>query len=242
MTSLTRFESNDGLELIIDVKTGETFASISSVARMCDRNESVIRSYSSLNFHLIKANIPTTKGLRSSQLLTEDQILEVISKYKPELSLKFSKLGLRASLHQLAGYKVTSSAVEQKNLDSDLLAAMLTKMNNFEYVAELAKENIQIRKYSDSVLPGLNILNDSIVETGYSLPAVKIYFTAPQWIDEHASHLTTRQRSNFCKEIAACHRLLVDNPPEKVTGVYQYNNDHEILFKRVLEVVEKQNL
>lgn len=114
MSTLTRFDSN-GLELVIDIETGESFASIRAVARMCDTAESKIRYFSGAQlFELKTAEVHTPGGLQGAQLLNEDQILEVAAKYKPELVQAFAKLGLRASLHQLAGYTVSSTAVESK--------------------------------------------------------------------------------------------------------------------------------
>lgn len=83
---------------------------------MGHRNESTIRDYiTSRNLELKNAESLTSTGKKTSRLLNEDQILEVAAKYKPELLQAFAKLGLRASLHQLAGYSVSSTAVESKS-------------------------------------------------------------------------------------------------------------------------------
>lgn len=125
MTNLTRFEQ-DGLELVIDTQTGEAFASIRAVARMCDRNESSIRTFTGArNLELKSAEILTPGGLQGARLLTEDQILDIIAVYKPELVKAFAKLGLRASLHQLAGYTVTTTAIQKSNEQSVLSSEII---------------------------------------------------------------------------------------------------------------------
>jgi hypothetical protein len=111
MTNLNRYDK-DGLELVINTETGEVFASISAVARMCDKTNSTINRYvngelqTSAQISLLNAKILTATGLKTSALLNESQILEVINKYKPSLLIKFAQVGLRMFLHQLAGYEV----------------------------------------------------------------------------------------------------------------------------------------
>jgi hypothetical protein len=116
MSNLTRYDNN-GLELVINTVTGEAFASISAVARMTDKNKSTISRYVNgtletvAQMALLEAEVNTADGLRSVALLNENQILEVVTRYKPELLAEFAKLGLRMVLHQLAGYEVKSNAV-----------------------------------------------------------------------------------------------------------------------------------
>jgi hypothetical protein len=110
--------TKDGLELVIDTKTGESFASISAVARMTDKDKQSISRYvngglqSVTQMTLKTAEIQTPIGIRSVTLLNEKQILEVVSKYNPTLLMKFAQCGLRVFLHQLAGFEVNSTAVE----------------------------------------------------------------------------------------------------------------------------------
>jgi hypothetical protein len=115
--------NNDGLELVIDTHTGEAFASQSAVARMCDCGESKIRYFvTSQNITTKTAEIPTRTGFKTSQLLDEKGIRGAVKKYNPELLDKFAELGIRVYLHQLAGYKVSSAAVEPKTPQTYLQA------------------------------------------------------------------------------------------------------------------------
>jgi hypothetical protein len=111
MTTLVPFNNNEGLEIVIDTNTGESFASISAVARMTDKPSKTIHKYVTgglktvTQMTLKKAEINTTTGLKTVTLLNEDQILEVICKYNPSLLMKFARVTLRMYLHQEAGYK-----------------------------------------------------------------------------------------------------------------------------------------
>ena len=115
--NLTRYV-NDGLELLIDTTTGQCFASISAVARMCERPKSTISryvngQYKGVNYMQPLENFSITNGGRQKcKLLNEEQILQAIARYNPVLLQACAKAGLRVYLHQLAGYKVTSTAVE----------------------------------------------------------------------------------------------------------------------------------
>ncbi len=114
MSNLTNY-NKDGLELVIDTQTGEAFATIRATARMVDKGESTLRDYlTARNLETKSAEVLTTTGLKTARLLSEEQIVEVVTKYKPELLAKFAKLGVRVFLHQLAGYEVKSTAIEQQ--------------------------------------------------------------------------------------------------------------------------------
>jgi hypothetical protein len=134
----------DGLELVIDLETGETFASIHAVSRMTDKNESTIRSYvkstleAAREVTLLEVEINTPGGLQGARLFNEYQILEVVARYKPDLLIKFAQAGLRVFLHQLAGYQVNSTAVVQPD----------TQLTNRQISLELAES---IRTITDTL-------------------------------------------------------------------------------------------
>ena len=111
--NLTQYKTDDDIELYIDNQTGETYCNLRGLARMCDRNHTVISRFAGGAFSEVKqAEILTEGGLQGGALFSESQMLEVIAKYNPTLLTKFAQLGLRAFLHQMAGYTVKSTAVE----------------------------------------------------------------------------------------------------------------------------------
>lgn len=122
-STLTRFEKAD-LELIVNTETGEVFASQSAIARMVGVSETAIRKWIISNqITPILAKIPTSTGVKTSNLLSEDAIYEAFAKYKSELLIKCAKVGIRVYLHRLAGYEVESSALK-KELPQTYLEAL----------------------------------------------------------------------------------------------------------------------
>jgi hypothetical protein len=89
--------TRDGLELVIDNQTGESFASISAVARLTDKSASTINKYVNgglqgcAQMELKTAEIQTAGGLQGCALLNEKQIIEVVSKYNPSLLMTFAQ-------------------------------------------------------------------------------------------------------------------------------------------------------
>lgn len=91
---LERFEQN-GLELLIDLKTGAVFASQSATARMCEEKENTIRAYlRSQNIETLEVQAPTGKDsrLRTVRLLDEDNIYLCLEKYNPSMLKQCSEL------------------------------------------------------------------------------------------------------------------------------------------------------
>lgn len=107
---LTNYQK-DGLELVIDNETGECFASISAVARMCNCETVQIRRHTATILNgdtkaLKTLTVKTSKGDRQAKLLDEKLILKCIVKFNPELAASCMEAGLRIFLYGLAGYEV----------------------------------------------------------------------------------------------------------------------------------------
>ena len=131
--SLQRFDK-DGIELIIDTQTGESFASISGYARMSGKAQSTIsgRLATHRNEALKTAEILTTTGLKTVRLISEDLICQWLPKDNPELASQVLKLGVRLFLHTLAGFRVKSEAIaEVKQLESQVI-----KLNKEKQILE----------------------------------------------------------------------------------------------------------
>ncbi len=112
-TTLQRFDTENGIELIIDTQTGEAFASQSAIARMVGKGESTIRYWiTSQNIQTKEAEIETATGLKTSQLLNEEAVFQAFAKYRPELLVQCAKAGIRVYLHKMAGFQVNSTALQ----------------------------------------------------------------------------------------------------------------------------------
>ena len=112
MTSLQRFQEN-GIEILIDTKTGESFASISGYARMSGKDKSTISRRCTVAFGITKtAQIQTESGVKTVSLIPENSIAEWIIDDNPVMAKQLLKAGVRVFLHKTAGFTVTSNAVE----------------------------------------------------------------------------------------------------------------------------------
>lgn len=120
---LQRFDK-DGIELIINTQTGESFASINGYARMSGKLASTISRRLKLLHKegLDQAEILTTTGLKTVRLISEDLICKWLPKDNPELASQILKLGVRLFLHTLAGFRVKSEAIaEVRQLESQIV-------------------------------------------------------------------------------------------------------------------------
>lgn len=125
VSSLQRFDQ-DGIELIIDTQTGESFASQAGYARMSGVDYSTIRKrVERLGVTLEplkRSQIETVDGFRAVTLIPEDLICQWLVKDNLELALKVMQLGVRLFLHTLAGFRVKSEAItEVRQLESQIV-------------------------------------------------------------------------------------------------------------------------
>jgi hypothetical protein len=112
IVSYERFDK-DGIELVINTQTGESFATQAGYSRMSGVPKTTISSrmggVRKDNFK--SAEIQTGQGIQGVRLIDENTMADWLEKDNPSLLKKFSKLGIRASLHKLAGFEVQSTAI-----------------------------------------------------------------------------------------------------------------------------------
>lgn len=141
---LQRFDK-DGIELIIDTQTGESFASQAGYARMSGVEYSTIRKRTErlgVTFEPLKrSQIETVDGFRSVTLIPEDLICQWLVRDNPELALKVMQLGVRLFLHTIAGFNTKSQVVKVNSVEGQITE--LTKSNEkLEGLVEIQKEAI----------------------------------------------------------------------------------------------------
>lgn len=152
MNSLTRFETESGIELVINTDTGEVFATISGYARMSGRDKSTIsRRMETVAGETKKtAEIQTTQGLRTVALIPASLVFEWAMKDKPELAKKMGACGATVYLHQLAGFKVKS--VEKSKSTADMLIEFAIAYKEHETrLAALEKEKEEMKHELEAV-------------------------------------------------------------------------------------------
>jgi hypothetical protein len=141
MTNFVRYETSiEALELVINQDNGDVYASQSATGRMCDTAESNIRYIcTSQQWGLLAAEILTPSGVRSSQLLNEDQIFDCLAKYNPPLLAQCAKAGLRVYLYGLAGYEIkpTSKTLEDDRLHLEKTIAPKPKLSEIKQATKM---------------------------------------------------------------------------------------------------------
>lgn len=143
MAHLTRYE-NSGIELVINIQTGEAFSSIRGYARMSGKAESTIRERcnGARKNEIKEAQIDTVGGLQGARLIPAELVFEWLMKDNTELAKAMGKAGATVYLHQLAGYKVSSNVVEVKpQLPQTYLEALKALVESEETKEKLAFQN-----------------------------------------------------------------------------------------------------
>lgn len=109
MTTLSVFEK-DGLEIVIDLKTGASYATQSAYARMSGKSKSTIseRMHGVREEDILTAEIQTRGGLQRVRLIPARLAFQWALKDNQALAAKMGEAGCTVFFHQIAGYKVTS--------------------------------------------------------------------------------------------------------------------------------------
>ncbi len=163
--SLTRF-NKDGIELLIDTVTGESFASQSAVARMANVSESAIRKWITSNQIQVKSTeIPTATGFKTSNLLDENAIYQALEKYNPSLLIHCAKAGLRVYIHKLAGYEINSTAIASQT-ESIVIAN--------QQIALLSEQNELLKTQCEEFKATANLIVGQVVEITSKIEALKL--------------------------------------------------------------------
>ena len=152
-SSLQRFD-HDGIELIIDTQTGESFATVRGYARMSGKaHTTILRRLKQLvdPAALNHAQIQTAGGLQGGALIPEDLICQWLPKDNPAMASQVLKLGVRLFLHTIAGFQVKSEAIEtNKQLESQIakLTAKIDELDyrEVDYIDEILDLKEQIKK------------------------------------------------------------------------------------------------
>lgn len=114
MAQLALFNNTEnGIELVINGDTGESFATVRGYARMSGRDASTIsRRLKGVAAQDQKtAKVLTAGGLQGFALISESVMTDWIVDDSPTLAKAMLKAGVRVYLHKLAGFEITSTAI-----------------------------------------------------------------------------------------------------------------------------------
>ncbi|HEY9610562.1 hypothetical protein [Allocoleopsis sp.] len=167
MSNLSVF-NKDGLEIIIDNDTGESFCSVSGYARMSGKDKSTIsrRMGTVASTQSKTAEIQTVKGLRTVAIVSEDLISEWIVDDNPVIAKQLLRAGVRVYLHKAAGYKVSSEAIQpQPKSQAEIFLLIAQQMVEQERLTkELESRLTQFEQIRDEAIADLNTLEPPSVE------------------------------------------------------------------------------
>ena len=133
-SSLQRFDQ-DGIELIINTETGESFATVRGYARMSGKTHTtILRRLKVVDSDVLNhAQIQTAGGLQTVALIPEDLICQWLPKDNPAMASQVLKLGVRLFLHTIASFQIKSDAIEtNKQLESQI-AELTAKIEKLDY-------------------------------------------------------------------------------------------------------------
>jgi hypothetical protein len=129
--TLDRFDGENGIEILINGNTGESFCSVRGYARMANKSVSTISERLPIGDSASNmSQIHTNGGLQGVRLITEDQIVEWLPKDNPIAASHLLKMGVRMGLHKMAGYSISSTAVKSTavNPEPDEFAEMRARV------------------------------------------------------------------------------------------------------------------
>lgn len=109
---LQRFD-RDGIELVIDIRTGEAFATQSGYARMAGLSRQAIsKRFKTVNQKGLKtAELETATGLKTVNLIPASLVFKWAMTDNPDLAEAMGAAGATVYIHQLAGFKITSDVI-----------------------------------------------------------------------------------------------------------------------------------
>lgn len=208
MSNLVRFDDK-GIELVINTDNGEAFATQAGYARMSGISypaikKRVARLKGGDDFLLKTAEIQTPGGKQVVTLLSTKTILQWLVKDNPKLALAMGEAGATMYLHQLAGYKVSSNAIEPTTpleLAQSMLDALKKQEAELAKLNELAAVQKEINQETQERLEGLEAEQERLIYPGGR------YYTAMGYANLKGVKLSLsdairigKLASEFCRE------------------------------------------
>jgi phage antirepressor YoqD-like protein len=132
--------NDDGLELVVNTSTGLAYASARATARMLETSDTNIHNElknPANNFIVSKAEIPTSQGVRTANLLPAGVVFKLAFKYHPVLAQKMGEAGANLYMLKLAGYE--PKIVETPQIPTDYASAL--RLAADEHEARLIAES-----------------------------------------------------------------------------------------------------
>lgn len=145
--------NNDGLEIVIDLNTGEAYATQAGYCRMSGKSQSTIssRMNGQRGIDIKMAEILTAGGLQGVRLIPSVTVFEWLIDDNPELAKAMGKAGATVYMHQLAGYKTESK--EKPKRRSQMILEMAQELAEHDFrIGDLEEENERLKQDLNGVL------------------------------------------------------------------------------------------
>ncbi len=178
------FISDDGIEVIINNETGESFCSVRGYARLSGITEGAVSKRVNKLFKVVSSNevisaeIQTVGGIKVVSLISEIIIAEWITKDNPTVAALMLKAGIRLYLYGVAGYKVKVVTPEVKSNNSDVHSALKTLENEITQIQGENKELENKNKELESKNSQLHSELSQLTQQQVSKPAVEVLQSA----------------------------------------------------------------
>lgn len=199
------FKSSDGIELVINMRTGEAFATQAGYARMSGKDTSTISrrvSKGVASESIKKAEIQTAGGLQGVALIPANIVFDWLFDDNRELAKAMGTCGATVYLHQLAGYKIQTIApiapppvqLPPADMRLDSLVGNLkfldVDVSNPRFKQGLQDLALNILGVTQPQLPGTGDrwlgVAEKAEEMGYSVSLVTRYRSAlGLWVSKH---------------------------------------------------------
>jgi hypothetical protein len=206
-----QYISEDGLEIVIDQKSKQAFASQSAAARMLNTAESTIRGHIALQgMKRVQAEIHTTTGLKTAQLVSAKDLVILAKKFNPDLLEMMSLAGATVYLYGLAGYSVQPEQNRAENQHRVKPNEQQIMLSAYEDAAKLMRLN-----QNTADLEGLQHIIEEYQREDIDLSDSELY-TIGQFVEVQGVQLSEHGFRRLALMAAASFKAIVQEIPEQV--------------------------
>jgi hypothetical protein len=209
-----QYISEDGLEIVIDQKSKQAFASQSAAARMLNTAESTIRGHIALQgMKRVQAEIHTTTGLKTAQLVSAKDLVILAKKFNPDLLEMMSLAGATVYLYGLAGYSVQP----EQNRAGSQHPSDRVKPNEQQIMLSAYEDAAKLLRLTQNTsdLEGLHHIIEEYQREDIDLSDNELY-TIGQFVEVQGVQLSEHGFRRLALMAAATFKAVVQEIPEQV--------------------------
>lgn len=202
MSTLSVFKSDD-LEIIINTQTGESFCSVNGYARMSGKAKSTIsgRVEKLVQSGEIKEDeIDTGYGLKLVRLIPAQLAFKWALKDNATLAEQMGACGATVFFHKLAGFKVTSEAIQQPQSTAEMLLLFAKQAVEQERrTKELEAKLAQIEATQQEAIASLSEIPTPEIEAEELTTRAKLNRLVRDYSAANAIHFQEVWRRVYCE-------------------------------------------